>query len=251
MKARVLHAHLHLLDRQVVRGDGRLLCKVDDLEIDDGYVTAILSGPLALGPRVGGVIGRVMTGVTRLFRMEEHPAPQRIPMGSVAEIGSAIKVGDLPEASLERWVRDHVIDRLPGSGGGEPDTPDPRPVRLTEIPDRERLSSLVARRVVDVVGEPVGQVADVQLTQDGPLLADNGQALRLSGLIVVPRHTGQLFGYERGPGGSSPALVRAVIRRLHRGSVFVAWDQIATLGDPVELAVPAARLLPLHELLQR
>ncbi|OPG14485.1 hypothetical protein [Microbispora sp. GKU 823] len=63
--ARVLHARLHLLDRQVVReSDDRLLCKVDDLEVQPGdrpYVTAILSGPLALGPRLGGLPGWLMT----------------------------------------------------------------------------------------------------------------------------------------------------------------------------------------------
>nr|WP_062330950.1 hypothetical protein [Herbidospora sakaeratensis] len=255
MTGRVLHAHLHLFDRQVVRADGRLLCKVDDLETEPGeapYVTAILAGPLALGPRVGGVAGRLMTGTTRLFRPEEDPAPRRIPMALVGEIGSALTVGgDVPEASLERWVREHLIDPLPGSGGADPGLREPRPVRRPEVPARDRLSSLVGRRVVDRDGAPVGQVADVQLTQDGPLLGETTQALRLSGLVVVPRHTGQLFGYERGPGGNSPALVRAVIRRLHRGSRFVSWEQVADPGDPIRLTEPRAALLPLAELFTR
>ncbi len=236
MTGRVLHAHLHLLDRQVVRAaDGRLLCKVDDLEIEAGetpYITAILAGPLALGERLGGVIGRLMTGTTRLFRPEEDPAPQRIPMSLVSEIGSAVKVGsEVPEASLERWVRDHVIDPLPGSGTDDPGTPEPHPVRHPELPARDRLSSLVGRRVLDRDGAAVGQVADVQLTQDGPLLGETQQALRLSGLIVVPRHTGQLFGYERGPGGNSPALVRG-------------GDPPAPPRQPVRLLEPDRRPRP-------
>ncbi|TKK89357.1 hypothetical protein FDA94_10555 [Herbidospora galbida] len=254
MTGRVLHAHLHLLDRQVVRADGRLLCKVDDLEIEPGeapYVTAILAGPLALGPRVGGVVGRLMTGTTRLFRPEEDPAPRRVPMSLVSEIGSAVTVGgDVPEAALERWVRERLIDPLPGSGGADPGLGAPRPVRRAEVPDRDRLSSLVGRRVVDRDGAPVGQVADVQLTQDGPLLGESTQALRLSGLVVAPRHTGQLLGYERGPGGNSPALVRVVIRRLHRGSRFVSWEQIGDPGDPITLTEPRAALLPLTELFE-
>ncbi|MFC6083529.1 hypothetical protein [Sphaerisporangium aureirubrum] len=256
MTARTLHAHLHLLDRQVVRTtDGRLLCKVDDLEIEPGdapYVTAILSGPLALGPRVGGVIGRLMTGTTLLFRKEEDPAPQRILMTQVTEIGSAVKVGtEVPEASLERWIRDHVIDPLPGSGTDDPGTREPRPVRRPDVPDRPRLSTLIGRRVLDQDETPIGQVADIQLTQDGPLLAETQHAFRLSGLIIVPRHTGQLFGYERGPGGNSPALVRTVIRRLHHDSRYASWDLIRDPGPPIRLDRARDALMPLRELFER
>ena len=43
--------------------DGRMVGKVDDLELElaeDGtpYVTALLTGPRALGPRLGGRLGR-------------------------------------------------------------------------------------------------------------------------------------------------------------------------------------------------
>jgi sporulation protein YlmC with PRC-barrel domain len=255
--ARTLHAHLHLFDRQVVRArDGHLLCKVDDLELDedaDGrlYVTAILTGPLALGPRIGGVIGRLMTGTTQLFRMEEEPGPQRILMSGVSEIGSAVKVGgEVPEASLERWVRDHIIDPLPGSGTYQPAAREPRPIHLRNMPDRLQLSTLIGRKVVDVQGTMVGEVADVQLRQDGPLLEQAQQAFRLSGLIIIPRRTGQLFGYERGPGGKSPALVRMLIRRLHRGSRFAPWEQIDELSDPVRLSAPVGAMTPLTELFE-
>ncbi|MFI6737639.1 hypothetical protein ACIBI9_32340 [Nonomuraea sp. NPDC050451] len=118
-EARVLHAQLHLLDRQVVHDrDGRLVCKVDDLELafDDQrrpYVTAILMGPLALGPRIGGVLGRLMTGVARLLGAQ---APPRIPMADVSRIASAVHVGgDLDRPALERWVRTHLVDPIPGA----------------------------------------------------------------------------------------------------------------------------------------
>jgi hypothetical protein len=118
-RARVLHAQLHLLDRQVVHDrDGRLVCKVDDLELafdDQGrpYVTAILMGPLALGPHIGGVLGRLMTGVARLLGAQ---APPRIPMADVSRVASAVHVGgDLTRPVLERWVRTHLIEPIPGA----------------------------------------------------------------------------------------------------------------------------------------
>ncbi|AQZ63702.1 hypothetical protein BKM31_21565 [[Actinomadura] parvosata subsp. kistnae] len=121
-RARVLHAQLHLLDRQVVHDhDGRLVCKVDDLELafdDEGrpYVTAILMGPLALGPRVGGVLGRLMAGAARLFGAGGEQAPPRIPMANVSHISSAVHVGgELERPALERWVRRRLIEPIPGA----------------------------------------------------------------------------------------------------------------------------------------
>ncbi|MEO3810630.1 hypothetical protein ABGB17_16645 [Sphaerisporangium sp. B11E5] len=257
--ARTLHAQLHLLDRQVVRArDGRLVCKVDDLETALGeqgrpYVTALLYGPLALGPRVGGVPGALMTAVTRLLRPEEDPAPRRIPMTLVSAIGSAVQVGgDLGHPALERWARDNIVARIPGSG---PVTagPAPRHERAGEVtPGRGRLSRLIGLTVTDATGDTAGQVADVRLSQDGPLLGEAGQAFQVAGFVVVPRHTGQLFGYERGPGGQAPLLVRTIIRRLHRGSRYVPWSAVGSLGeDGLRLTVPSGELPPLTELYQR
>ena len=123
---RVLFLHLQLLDRQVVDPDGEPVCKVDDLELDlddEGrpYVTAILIGPRALGPRLGGRIGRWVTAIAaRLSEKEaETSATQRLDFGLVTEIDSAITVSrpvdELDVRPLERWVDDHVIARIPGS----------------------------------------------------------------------------------------------------------------------------------------
>ncbi|MDQ1537495.1 MAG: hypothetical protein QOE58_1888, partial [Actinomycetota bacterium] len=63
MTGRVRDLALHLLDRQVDDTEGKAVCKVDDLELtvpEDGgppYVSAILCGPQALGPRIGGLLG--------------------------------------------------------------------------------------------------------------------------------------------------------------------------------------------------
>ena len=78
-----MHAHLHLLDRQVVEHEsGRLVAKVDDVELDLDApvptVTALLSGPGAWGPRLPGVIGRAVTGIHRRLHPAVQPEPTRI-----------------------------------------------------------------------------------------------------------------------------------------------------------------------------
>lgn len=246
MRAREIHADLHLLDRQVVRAaTGALVCKVDDVEMagDPPYAAAILAGPLALGPRIGGVPGRLMVGVTELFRPEEHPQPRRIPMHLVSEISSAVKVGGEPaEPALERWVRENIISKIPGSGGEGP----PEGEAAHAAGPAPRISAYMGSTVTDSAGEVVGRVADVVLRQDGPLLMGVQHAFRISGLIVVPRWTGKLLGYERGPGGRAPWLVSAVIRRHLKDSRLVAWEQVAT--PDLRLNVPADRLAPLTDL---
>jgi sporulation protein YlmC with PRC-barrel domain len=115
---------LRLLDRQVVDPDGAMICKVDDIELaeadDGGYVvTALLAGPLALGPRLPGRVGRWTVALARRWSADPEPSPRRIPFERVTELGSAVVVdrsrGELGIARLEDWVRTHVIERIPGS----------------------------------------------------------------------------------------------------------------------------------------
>jgi sporulation protein YlmC with PRC-barrel domain len=115
---------LRLLDRQVVDPDGAMICKVDDVELapadDGGYVvTALLAGPLALGPRLPGRLGRWTVALARRWSDDPEPSPRRIPFERVTELGSAVVLDrsrdQLGIAGLEDWVRTHVIDRIPGS----------------------------------------------------------------------------------------------------------------------------------------
>jgi sporulation protein YlmC with PRC-barrel domain len=115
---------LRLLDHQVVDLEGGLVCKVDDVEFgrgEDGtwHVTALLSGPLALGPRLPGRLGRWVVTIGRRLSMQADAQPRRIPFGHVRHIGSSVIVDrtreDLDIAALEDWVREKIIEPIPGS----------------------------------------------------------------------------------------------------------------------------------------
>lgn len=129
-KGREYDAVLHLLDRQIVDPDGRLVANVDDLELterEDGrlVVSALLIGPGALGPRLQHGLGDYVVAVWRRLRPDTEPQPGRIPMSDVVDIDSAVTIGRrLDQVSgrgvtgLEAWMREHVIDRLPGATDG-------------------------------------------------------------------------------------------------------------------------------------
>ncbi len=121
-QGRIVHAHLHLLDRQVVEHEsGRLVAKVDDVELDLDApvptVTALLSGPGAWGPRLPGVVGRAVTGIHRRLHPAEAPEPTRIDWSHVVDIDSAIHVdrADLGPQQLGQWLDEHFIGRIPGA----------------------------------------------------------------------------------------------------------------------------------------
>ncbi|MFE0774270.1 hypothetical protein [Streptomyces sp. NPDC058861] len=122
---RAYSARFHLLDRQVVDGDDRPVCKVDDLELRPGsdgrpVVTGVLVGPAALAPRLGGKTARWLAAVQRRLSVGRGEGPARLAFDHVTGIGAVIRV-DLPEEdvkvhALEDWTRENVIGRLPGAG---------------------------------------------------------------------------------------------------------------------------------------
>jgi hypothetical protein len=124
---RVLDAGLSMLDRQVVGRKGRMAGNVDDIELTSPdepggplVVTAILQGPLALGPRLGGRLGVWWTAIARRLHPAEDPQPCRIPFALVSDISTVVTVAadadELEVARLEHWVRDHFIAKIPGAG---------------------------------------------------------------------------------------------------------------------------------------
>jgi sporulation protein YlmC with PRC-barrel domain len=120
---RRLYGGLHLLDRQIVDVDGAMAGKVDDVELEpsaDGesfHVVAVLSGAGALGPRLGGRLGRFIAAVHG--RLADEPVPARIPFGVVSDVGNHVTVTlgreHLESNRLEAWARDHLVDRIPGA----------------------------------------------------------------------------------------------------------------------------------------
>jgi hypothetical protein len=115
--ARWLDAQLHLLDRQVLDVNGVPMAVVDDLELSGvpageeipidtppPVITALLSGPV--------LATRIFGGRPPDSRME------RTLWAAVEEVGVVIKLAVRQETSdltwTERWVRDHIIGRIPG-----------------------------------------------------------------------------------------------------------------------------------------
>jgi sporulation protein YlmC with PRC-barrel domain len=120
-------AVLELLDRQLVARDGRLVGKVDDVEfaVDDEpdtlpRVSALCSGLGALANRIGGDVGRSLAAAERRLAEHREGQPARVDIAVVREIGSAVELDadreDLDTNRAERWVRDVIVDKIPGAG---------------------------------------------------------------------------------------------------------------------------------------
>lgn len=198
-----LDAALHLLDRQVVGADGRLVCKVDDLELrayDDGTlaVTALLVGAPVLVPRLGGRIGRRLgrfwdeLGREQADRMQ----PYRIELEDVDELVSAV---------LLRRDRDRLLRAEP-----------PR--------ERDhRISDLLGMTVSGPDGR-LGRVLDVRLEPT----RHPERRLRVVGLLVGKGRPGTLLGYDRRE-EQGPWLLARVVRTMHRHSATVSVDEIDSI----------------------
>lgn len=114
---RVLDAHLHLLDRQVLDRDEVPVTTLDDLELD-GIELGRAIDPDAPPPTVTAIL----TGAdlaTRIFGGRPPSSRRmRIPWPLVSEVGTTIRLGvtgdSLDATWAERWVSEHIIARIPG-----------------------------------------------------------------------------------------------------------------------------------------
>jgi sporulation protein YlmC with PRC-barrel domain len=240
-----LDLQLHLLDRQVVDPAGRLVCKVDDLELVESggrlLVTAILAGPRALGPRLGGRLGRGITGAAARLSTGDIP---RIDFGQVTDIGTVLRVArtvpELDLSAVDDWLAEQVIGRIPGAGPARPDPP-ARPSATG--PDKAggagtrgiRAGELLGAEVLDSGGGRVGVVTDLRCVQDGPVRGAMAVP-RVTALLVSRRHTGSLLGYDR-RSQQGPWLIRVIVRALHRHLIEVPWSAVTGYTDGVRLSV--------------
>jgi hypothetical protein len=121
----VIDAGLNLLDRQIIDRDGMMAGNVDDLELTvqpgggPPIITAILAGPGALARRLGPRSGRWLESVHSRLHPSEQPGPARISFGVVKRVAAHVEVtvsrGDLDVSRFEKWIREHIIVKIPGA----------------------------------------------------------------------------------------------------------------------------------------
>lgn len=101
-----------------------MVANVDDVEIEERSdatfaVTALLVGPAVLGPRMGGVLGRVMISTWSRLAHKDRTEPGRIEISKVAKIDSAIHLSvrreDVGVDGFETWIRTRIIEKIPGA----------------------------------------------------------------------------------------------------------------------------------------
>ncbi|MCU1601640.1 MAG: hypothetical protein JWO22_2349 [Frankiales bacterium] len=125
MTGRVRDLALHLLDRQVVDTDGAAVGNVDDVELhvpEDGsppYVIALLTGPQALGPRLGGRLGSWLVFWSHALSRHSGADPGRIGMELLTDLGAQVTVArsrvELGVHENEDRARTYFVERIPGA----------------------------------------------------------------------------------------------------------------------------------------
>jgi hypothetical protein len=114
-------------DRLIVDRNGEHSGMIDDIELTDpgdgaGPIwTAILCGPTALGPRIGGRLGAWWSSVAQRIREGDNPYPHRISVDNIAELDHRqvrlnIARDEIGNGALREWALTNVIERLPGGG---------------------------------------------------------------------------------------------------------------------------------------
>ncbi|TWG96768.1 hypothetical protein L615_004100000250 [Nocardioides sp. J9] len=221
-------AALHLLDRQVLDCDERLVCKVDDVELTvaaDGSLvpTGLLAGLPALlprfGPRLGAVMARTHASVHDVVAGGD--APDVVEMDLVDEIASAVHL-TVPGAGLLR----------------------PREEVDAAAPERVRLGQLLGMPVTappEVGLHRSSRLLDVRITR----VAD-GRGSVVDALVVGPGRPGALLGYDR-RSESGPWLLADAVRWLHRHArVVEVGPEVEVDRDRGEVRVgPGASVSPL------
>jgi sporulation protein YlmC with PRC-barrel domain len=227
-----LDAQFHLLDRQIIDSEDRMVAKVDDLELTERFdgrleVTALLTGPGALGPRLGGRLGEWTVAIWRRLRPDVDPQPGRILVEDIERIDNAVHVRhtrlELDVEGLETWVDDHVVSRLPfGQDTGPSDRP--RGLDRFVLPPlgtTRRLSDLLGHTVTTRAGRTHGRLSDVRVR-----FTPGAEAMPVESVVVNQTATRSRFGYGR-PLTDQPLYLRALLRATgSRAAGRVAWTDV-------------------------
>jgi hypothetical protein len=194
---------LHLMDRQVTDDEGLLVCKCDDLELeerDDGtlVVTALLVGVPVWVPRLGAWLAERWRRLGSA--QSDRQRPYRIDVADVERVTQEIRLRRGRSGALERQDPDRAsLRRLVGG--------------------------LLGADVVGPAGDRLGNVLDVRLAPSG---RPDEPALVLTDLLVGRGRPGSYLGYDRS-GDQGPWLVRRIVRRLHRHSGMIAVSDISRI----------------------
>lgn len=168
-----------IIDNQLETSDKIEIGRVADIEAewrDEGQLvlTNLVTGPQALAGRVSSRLRPIF----RFFLRDrfEH----RIPIKEVEKFGPTLhlrgKAADYPVGQSDRWIADHILRWIPGSGYS--------PIILPgcEAPARSALArwigaemqskrtifigNLLGSKILTADGRHIGHVVDIQLTRD-------------------------------------------------------------------------------------
>lgn len=114
---RVLDAHLHVLDRQVLDRDGVPVTTVDDLEFE-GIDVGVPIEPGSPAPTVTAILTRPQLAMRMFGGHSPDSRKVRIPWRLVSDVGTVLRLGvageSLDATWVERWISHHIIGRIPG-----------------------------------------------------------------------------------------------------------------------------------------
>jgi hypothetical protein len=187
-----------ILDEQLVDEDGQPIGKADGILMElppDGppRLLAIEVGLPVLGYRLLPAFGRALERLNRWMGFPRDGCA-RLPLAGIevraTEIRVPVEAAATGALSWERWIRRHVIDRLPGGRGpakpldarhaaarrGAGRTPSQEDLHILERdPDgkveREvHLDRLVGRKVIAPDGRSVGRVQEIRVEWQGDVL---------------------------------------------------------------------------------
>ena len=118
-----MHIVRDLLDKQLIDVNWQPMGRIDGLamEVRQGEqprVTNFCVGGTVLTRRLPGFVGRWSTALLQRFGIR-HGAPVLIPWSRVMRVDTVVRVDvDADESGAmasSHWVRDHIIDHIPGA----------------------------------------------------------------------------------------------------------------------------------------